>query len=269
MSDTPSWYTQGYSGIKNEEDRIADKYGPDRFWMKAGNKTQIVFVDDVPACIHEHGAKINDSWKNWFTCQRDVNPDDVVCCELLGADTRSYVGYFTIVDCTQWKDKKGNIHEFEIKLFPAKLKTLKLLQGKKEDREDRLAGRVYKVQRTDDSSPGVGNDFEFDRDADIEKLLTKVNYKGKKLVELMRTEKPDDLIRLMNVFSLKVREGVVGSANPSMLIPTFNYLEILKPKSPKELRTVLRGARIEKRNGSSTGSSSDDSSNKSDDPVPF
>jgi len=264
-----SWYTSGFGGIKTEEDRMAQQYGPPRFWMKAGTNTQIVFVDDDPVCIHEHSPKINGSWKNWFTCLKDSNPDDAACCEILGFDTRHYVGYFTIVDMTEWKDQKNNIHQFEIKLLPAKLKTLKLLQSKKEGRENRLAGRIYKVGRTDNNAPGVGNDYEYDREADMEKLFKVANYKGKKLGELFRSEKEDEITRLKKTFKL----ATDGGALVHKVVP-FNYFEVLRPKSPKDLRDVLKGAKIEKDDdGFGGGNKSDGGSGgggqKADDDIPF
>lgn len=264
-----SWYTQGFGGLKTEEDRMAQQYGPPRFWIKAGTKTQIVFIDDEPACIHEHSPKINGSWKNWFTCLKDSNPEDAACCEILGFDTRHYVGYFTIIDCTEWKDQKGNVHNFEIKLLPAKLKSLKLLQSKKEDRDNRLAGRVYRVSRTDGNAPGIGNDYEYDREADFEKMFKVANYKGKKLAELFKAEKEDELARLKKTFKLQM-EG--GSILPR--VPVFNYWEVLKPKSPKDLRDVLRGAKIEKDDDSSGGGGSKSGEGgggggKADDDIPF
>lgn len=268
MSEGGSWYTQGFGGVKKEEDRVAQMYGPPRFWMKAGTSTQLVFIDDEPACIHEHSPKINGSWKNWFTCLKDSNPEDAACCELIGADTRHYVGYLTVVDCSEWKDTKGNVHQFEIKLLPAKLKALKLLQTKKEGRDNRLAGRVYRVSRTDDKSPGIGNDYEFDRDADLEKLFQAVNYKGKKLRDLMRSDKPEELARIKKTFNVSFDKE--GSIVPK-LVP-FNYQDVLKPKSPKELRDVLRGVKIERDDdrpaGGGTGTT-EGGGKRDDDDVPF
>jgi hypothetical protein len=246
-------------------------YGPPRFWMKPGANTQLVFLDDEPACIHEHNPRMNGSWKNWLTCIKDVHPDDPECCLAIGHDTRYYVGYFTVVDCTEWKDQKGHLHQFEIKLFPAKLKTLKLLQSKKEGRDNRLAGRVYKVGRTDKQSPGCGNDFEFDRDADLQKLFGVTEYKGKKLSELFKSDKPEEIEKLKKLFNLRME----GTAIMPRLVP-FNYFGVLQPKSPKEMRDLLRGAKFEKgdfddddKSSSSSSSGDKGGGRKEDDDVPF
>lgn len=267
MSEGNSWYKTGFGGIKNEEDRLQSQYGVPRFWIKKDTATKIVFLDDEPACIHEHSPKINGSWKNWFTCMKDVYPDDAVCCTQLGHDSRSYVGYFSVIDCTEWKDTKGNVHNFEVKLFGAKLKTLKLLQAKKEDRENRLAGRIYKVRRTDENSPGVGNDFEFDSDVENwDKLFALANYKGKKLSEMFKSDKPDEIEKAKKMFAVKTEAGAILSK----VVP-FNYYEVLKPKSPREMRDALRGVKIETDDSPRSGGASDSGSggNKNEDDIPF
>lgn len=262
-----SWYKTGFGGIKNEEERLAQQYGVPRFWLKKGSKTKIVFLDDEPACIHEHSPKINGSWQNWFTCLKDVYPDDPACCSQLGHDSRSYVGYFTIMDLTEWKDAKGNVHNYQLKLFGAKLKTLKLLQSKKEDRDNRLAGRIYKVQRTDENSPGVGNDFEYDSDVENwEKMFAVANYKGKKLAEMFKSEKPEDIEKVKRLFQVKTEGGAILPR----VVP-FNYYEVLKPKTPREMKDALRGVKIETDDGySRSGStSSGESGGSKEDDVPF
>ena len=132
MSDkAESWFQKGYGGVKPEEERIATMYGPGRFWMPVESTSKLVFVDDQPACVREHNPKMNGSWKNWTTCIREIYPEDPACCEKLAGDYKSYyVGYYTVIDCNKWTDKRGNTYQFEMKLFGAKIKTLKLLEQK-------------------------------------------------------------------------------------------------------------------------------------------
>ncbi len=274
MSETPSWYSQGFEGIKKEEDRLATMWGVPRLWLKPGASADIVWLDDEPACIHEHNPNMNGSWRNWITCIKDFNPDNPVCCQVLGHDTRYYVGYFTVVDLTEWKDTKGNIHKNEIKLLGAKLKTLKLLQAKKEGKEGRLAGRLYRVMRTDKQSPSCGNDFEYTRDVDMSKLFGVAEYKGKRISDLFRPDKPEDLDRLKKTFKVKVS----GDKIEQKLVP-FDYYSVLQPKAPKDMEAMLRGAKIEKSSfdnedgeksgGGDKGGAAAAGSNKPDDDIPF
>lgn len=190
-----SWYDTGFGGMKHEEDRLAALSGPQRFWIPSGGNKLFVFLDDEPCCIYEHNPKINGSWKNWITCLNGVS-DDIPCCEILGDKTKYYVGYFTVIDCSDYTDKKGNKYQYELKLLPAKIKTLKKFRRKKEERGS-LVNTLFKATREDDKSPSCGDEFEFQREADLAKLLPLVIYKGKKLVELIAkaNETPENVER--------------------------------------------------------------------------
>lgn len=258
-----SWLTQGFGGVKGEEERAQSMYGPRRFWLKPNAKATVIFLDDEPACIHEHNPKINGKYDTYYTCLKDSYPDSVSCCEILGPDTRRYVGYFTIVDCTQWKDTKGNVHQFEVKLLPARLQSLKYLQSKKDDRDGRLKGRVYKVNRTDEKQPNIGNDWEYDKDVEKwDQLFSQANYKGKKLSELFTSEDPDVIARVRKTFAVSSTEGKI-----TQKVVPFNYFEIFKPKTPAVVKAALKGAKIETTN-SKTSNSEGDSGSK-EDAVPF
>jgi hypothetical protein len=245
-----SWFQKGYGGVKGEEDRIATKYGPQRFWMPAKETKTIVFLDDEPACIHEHNPKMGGSWKNWSTCIRDVYPD----------------GYYSVIDCTKWQDKKGNTYQFEVKLYGAKLKTLKLLQTKmQEDWGGSMTGKVIKIRRTSSDDASVGNDFTLDRDADMEKLWALATYKGKKIADLYAKalEDEDERHRLSKTFAFKKGENGVWLPE----VPTFNYWEVLKPKTPSEMRTFLKAGGVEDPNDSASPSGGGEG--KADENVPF
>lgn len=256
----PSWYETGYTGTKREEDRIASQQGPRRLYMKANESHQIVFVDDDPLCVHEHNPKINGDFKNWFTCLRGMYPDDAVCCQELGEKTRYYVGFYTIVDCTKF-EWKGNTYQYEVKLLPAKLKGLKMLQLRKQD-AGAMAGRMYRVTRLTDKSSNSGDDFSFIKEVDMAKLFAVANFKGKKLTELFAKAKdsPDNMERLRRTFQIVAN----GSEIEPRLVP-FNYLELLKPRTPKDIAALLRGVKLEERSEAATGTPE----GAAEDEVPF
>ena len=269
MSDDQehSWYQQGYEGVKREEDRLASQRGPQRFWMPAGEKKLVVWVDDDPFCIYEYNPKMNGSWKNWFTDPSEVYPDDTTVQEILqGKFNRYYVGYTTIVDCSKWKDRRGNEYQYELKLFPTKIKSLKLFQSKSEDWGG-AKGKVVKVRRTSSEDASCGNDFEKDREADLEKLWKLITYQGKKIHEWFARALEDEDARasLLKVFNFRKGDG--GVLVPE--IPTFNYFEVLKPKTPKELRAFLAGAKIDDPDGDSSSSSGSGTDGEADENVPF
>jgi hypothetical protein len=260
-----NWYTSGFGGLQAEAERQATQYGPSKFFLKQGAKKTIMFVDDDPCTIHEHSPKINGSWGTSYTCIREAYPDDVACCELMGQDTRHFVGYFTIVDFDEWLDKKGVLHKNEIKLLPAKFTSLKLLKSKKEGKENRLAGRIYTVQRIAEKAPSIGDDFEYERDIkDPEGLFNAVTYKGKKLADLFKSESEEDIERLKKTFRTTLTDGKITQK----LVP-FSYGDILRPKKPKEIKDALRGVRIERGAGKGESGSSGGGATSGEDKVPF
>lgn len=265
-----SWYDTGYSGIKREQDRIDQTFAPQRIWIPAGGKKDLVFVDDEPVGIHEHNPKMNGDWKNWFTCGKEVY-DEAACCELLNPSGYDpyYVGFYTVVDCSEWVDKKGNKYQYELKLYPAKIKTLKRFEMRRKEKGS-FAGKLFTISRMDGKSPATGDDFEMVRDADMAKLFTHANYKGKKLSELYgKGTDAENIARLKNTWKVEVVDGKVVPK----IVP-FNYAKVLYPLPPKEIRAVLKGATIDKREddgfGGGGGSTTSGGSGASaDEGVPF
>lgn len=274
-SEQRSWYDTGYAGLKREMDRIDQTNAPNRVWLPVGGKRELVWIDDEPVCIHEHSPKMNGEWKNWFTCGKDVY-DNSVCCELFNPSGYKsyYVGFYTVIDCSEWTDAKGNKHQYEVKLFPAKMKNIKRLEMRREQR-GAFAGKLFSIMRLDEKSASTGDEFEVLRDADMAKLFPLANYKGKKLSELFaKGTDEENISRLKNTWKVEVVDGKVVPK----LVP-FNYSKILYPMAPKELRALVSGSVVDKRDddfgggrsggaassaGSSTGGSTDNSGD-----VPF
>lgn len=244
-----SWYKSGFDSMKQEEDRLATLNGPNRLWMPAGAERDIIFLDDEPFAIYEHNPKINGSFKNWMTCVQGIS-DDVPCCEVLGANSRYYVGYFTVIDCSEFIDKKGNKHAYEVKLLGAKLKTMKKFRRKKEDRGS-LVGCMYRAVREDAKSPVCGDEFEFKKEVDLAKVFEHAMYRGKKLSEIYTkaAETPEGIERLRKTFHINTdKDGkLIKSVTP------FNYMEVLKPRSSKELMAFLRSSKIENPDDANAG----------------
>ena len=230
-----SWYDQGFGGINEEEKRLESMQGPHRLWIPGGLSKDVVWVDDEPVCIHEHNPKINGNYRNWMTCLRNVY-DEVVCCTLLGPNSRYYVGYVTGVDCSQWKDQKGNTHQYELRLIQLKLRSLKKFRRKKEDRGS-MVGTMWRLTREDDNAPTCGDDWDFSRDVDMSKMFDYICYRGTKLTELWADaeKNPETMVRMQKVFQIKPD----SNGKLPREIPAFNYFEVLQPMSPKEARIHL------------------------------
>jgi hypothetical protein len=259
-----SWYETGFDGVNKEEERLASLSGPFRLWLPAGKSNEVVLVDDVPACIYEHQWKMNGHWRNWFTCLQGTGEENIVCCKEGGEKSRSYVGYITIVQCTESKDKKGNKYQFDLQLLGAKLKILKKLRRKKEERGS-LAFCRYNITREDSNSPSCGDDFQLvDEVKDHDKLFGVANYKGKKLVELYDKAEanPIDMAKLMRTFDVQFTDDT--KTKLVRRVPHFNYMEIFKPKTAEEMSRLFKTTRIEEADSTTPGTAG-----SADNTVPF
>ena len=246
---TSSWYNTGYDSIGKEEQRLATLSGPNRLWIPPGESRELVLIDDEPVTVYEHNPKINNSWKNWMTCLKGIE-DPCPACEILGENTRYYVGYFTAVDCSKWKDRRGNTHQYELTLIGAKLKSMKMFRRKKDD-ETALAGHLWKATRDSKDDAIIGNDWERKREVDMAKLFDVVLYRGKKLSEIFEKAAEDEsnMARLEKL--LKVAKDDEGKVLPK-LVP-FAYFDVLHPMTSKAMREALGGVTADDQESGSSG----------------
>lgn len=261
-----SWYNTGFGGIEAEQRRLDEAKGPGRIWIPGGASKDVVWVDGEPVCIYEHNPKINGNFRNWLTCLQGVY-DDVVCCKQLGPSSRYYAGYLTVVDCSEWKDQRGTIHKYELRLIQLKLRSLKKFRRKAEERSSMIAS-MWRLTREDDNAAACGDEWEFKRDVNMEKMFSFVNYRGKSLEELFSEAEGSDesMVRVRRLFQVEPNE----EGKLPRVVPPFNYFEILKPKSPKELNLIL-GA-VQEEDGDNqrfSGSSGGGSGSIKEEDVPF
>lgn len=241
--ENKSWYSTGFTSAVAADKRDFTSYAPDRVWIPAGQSRDLVFVDDAAISFDEHNAYLNGSWKNWMTCAAPISDEgEPECCKILGRDTRYRVTMLTVVDCSKWTDKKGNTRQYEIKVLPAKYKTAQKLDRKSSElaKEGKnLIGRLYKVVRETDKSPSVGDEYEFTRDVDMNKLFELVTYKGKKLVDLyaQADDSPEAFAKLSRIFAIS--KGPDGKVVRK--IAPFRYDAVFAPKMAREIRETLAG----------------------------
>ena len=165
MSENTSWFSKGFEDI-NKNDYQANA-GPSRFWMPKESEKEITFIDSEPFTFWECNMQMNGNWRNWFTSLKSLNQT----CPLEEAGFKPYyVGMFTIIDHSEWTDKKGNTHKDEVKLFPAKITVLKKLKRQME-KKGSLKGCKFTVYRSDDKSPATGDEFEFVDRIDVDKTF--------------------------------------------------------------------------------------------------
>lgn len=234
-----TWYKTGYEAAEEEEKRQEERKqelpSPDRFFMLVGKSIDVVFVDDNPFSVNEHQFKdFNGSLRNWMTCMTSMDPNKNDCCLDLGY--YSFISYRTVVDCGAWTDKNGKKHQYELKLYPAKVGTTKRLAVKKRE-FGTLDMRMFTVTRVNDQSPTVGDEFSSKRVIDDPaKMFNVLTYRGRSLKELwakINAKPPAEravlIQRLEETFVVKTEGGLLV---PS--VPVFNYKAVLSPPENME-----------------------------------
>lgn len=170
------------AGLAREEKKAElRKNQIQRYYLPTGAAGDITFLDgdvkdgilDIPFC-HEHQLNMGGHWRNWFVCTQDEEPCPI--CE--GGANSAYVGYLTVIDHSEYKDKNGVTHKDEIRLFAAKKDTIKLLQTYAVKRGG-LRGCRFDVSRVGDKAPAVGSAFDFTMKLTEQQLVQKYKTKDK------------------------------------------------------------------------------------------
>ena len=177
----PKWMERGHDDMEKraKEQAALRRGGPMRFWMKPHTTTQVVFVDDEPARINEHGLRIGGKWGHFETCIGEENGCDLC----LAGDTPYYIAFWTIIDRTRFTDRSGKERGDEVRLFGAKSTVMVKLTRRSEKRraaqkakglkETGIAGLVFDISRGDAKTPGTGDDFELAGKASASLLVDK------------------------------------------------------------------------------------------------
>ena len=245
-----NWYAVGYDGVDKEEavkeQRALDRIAPRRVWMPVDTTKQYVFLDDEPFTIFEHQFRRNGNWRNWRTCLQGIE-DEVPCCDVLGSRSRSFVGYYTVISCTPWTDKKGNAHQYELQLLPAKLELMKKLRRKKEQK-GALVGKMYNASRDSDKGSSAGTEWEFERDVDLDKMFNVINFDSRTLPEWFdaASAKEGGVDELRRFFQISLQKD--GKTPVRSVVP-FNYFELLKPHSVDALKRFVAEAETDSNRG--------------------
>jgi hypothetical protein len=159
-----------YSGGNSEEDRL---------YLKQGETRLIVFLTEGTDSIGiwEHQVYINGSWRNWATCLQSIGKACKLCqyAEENDKYRRYKAQYFSVIDETGWKDKKGNWHRPNRVMIPAKKQTVELLQRRYlsllEDGKGLKGARFEVFRSTAQQSASVGTDWTFKKHVDLDDFV--------------------------------------------------------------------------------------------------
>lgn len=199
----------GTDADMTDPNKAAGQVG-ERFWIPKGESRYVIFLSDGagpapygPPVLFEHNVPLGQGkmrWLNWRLCIEPLGIRCPLCefAELNDGIGRRYKGmFFTVFDLTEWTDKQGKKHGATRKFLVAKKDTKEKIERKYLSRieaGDKLRGAMYKIFRgSSDKSAAVGDDFEF-----------------VKMVDLNKIENPEDRepFNLIEKFNLKDIETV-------------------------------------------------------------
>lgn len=186
-----------------------------RFYLPVGAETQITFVDDIthpdgyrlPFVVKEHQVQLRGDWKNWFTCLADIRTsvgESKECPPCKIGNFPSVISAYTVIDHSVWEDKKGKVHQDEIKLFAAKSKTVKQLE-KFLAKYGTLRGLKFDVSRTDSQKAAVGDTFIVDEQVELKPDIQPLDYKA-----IFQPKSVEELKDILGIYE----EGLGGEVQP-------------------------------------------------------
>lgn len=173
------FYTSGDEGMRRTEEELQKQkerresakngvFQPFRFFLKAGETKEAIIVDDKPNFfMWEHSARNPRTGK--FDIRTGCIKEYETCpaCEKWGES--AWVMYLTIIDLTEYKDRKGVTHEFSRKLLVVKTSQQKKFIRRYE-KDGTLRGALFSFTRDSENSAAIGNDIEFIEFVDEEEL---------------------------------------------------------------------------------------------------
>lgn len=154
-----SWYNNDEGFAQNNKSNYVR-----RFWMPNDSDRLITFIDtpvidlngiqiQTPFKYNEYQLNLNGHWRNWFT--QPFNSEEDVLAEM--GYRASKVAALTVVDHSEWTDKKGITHKDEVVLYVVKRSAAIWKQITKiMAREGSMSGKTYRIHRMGDKSPGAG-----------------------------------------------------------------------------------------------------------------
>lgn len=205
------WFSTGKDGEERSQqmaEESAKNAEGQRFWLKPGTSTKIIFLDSEMFYIHEHNLFMNNRWNNFFTCLQDF--DNCPLCE--AGHKAYYCAICTIIDTSEYQSKRLNrVVKNQRKLLVLKQKALAKLKKRRDSEKvgGDLTLAVFEVARGTGEDPSSGDDWDFLKTLDAKQL---------------RSLAPKEL---------KTKEEIAAWMTP------FDYEELMAPKSADQLRKLV------------------------------
>jgi len=223
-----------------------------------------MFLDDDPATLWEHQFQYNGKWTNWEPCviRNKFGPSCPVC-DAYDDSYPSYVGLHTVINMTPWFTKKAQQEvNFNREIFAAKLGgdkkpgVLKKLKKLKE-KHGRLRGLIFDVERPGEKTESCGSEFDLVESIDPSEIRA---YSMKEL---------EAYVSRLNENAPKDKETTVEKVWERNPWESYDFEEVIKPRSIDELRGMFSKRGSNKDSDSSDTGSGAAERERDDDDIPY
>lgn len=164
------WLLRGPAGEQKAAEikkQYSEGRGPDRLYLKTGSHATLVFLDNDGAFFWEHQLKVDDNWRNWFTCLRDFT-DCPICSRT--ESKRYYVAAYTVLNLTGYKKRDGTQVQGVKQLLMVKSAQFDKLASKRQSAGGDLTMGCFKFARFADKESTIGSDWDFIKKVDPSQL---------------------------------------------------------------------------------------------------
>lgn len=175
------------------------------FYLKSGEKKNLLFLDDAQFAVWEAKVRVNGNWQR-YTADTS-NPEDPLV--LAAASKKIYlsmVEYYTVLDLTPYTGKDGKERKFSKRALAVPKTMQEMIARRRGEVGGSLVGAMFTVVRDGEKSASCGNDWSFQKKVDLQKEIAS----GKLQADVVKPYDFMDLLKPSN-------PGVVRAALSSML----------------------------------------------------
>jgi len=164
-----SWMGSGWGSLDSAWDNVGNgDRGQRRVWIPPTQTNRLLFLEDDPTTLWEHNYKWgNRKWRNWEPCvtRNKLGPECPIC-DAWDDRYPYFAGLLTVINMTAWFTKKTKVEvNFQREIFAPKLggdKKPGVLKKVRKmcEKQGRLRGYVYDVERPGEKTESCGSEFE-------------------------------------------------------------------------------------------------------------
>lgn len=232
-----SWYNK--PGETNTDQNFFNNPNPKSVWsfyLKAGEKKRVIFLDDAQFKIWEAKLKIGQRYERFTANTADPN-DPLTEAAAMKRVYLTMTEYYTVLDLTPYEDKQGKTVPYAKRSLAVPKTMQEAIARRRQEAGGSLVGCEFIVHRDSDKSPACGNDWSFQKKHDLKAMVTSGKIKADMI-------EPNDFAELLKPLNPAVVRAALQSmsgredSNPG----TVSRSEISNPFSSDEPSTVTQSA---------------------------